>query len=63
MSLGESVFFARFIHKTIKVDLHVRINCAYPQQNGHQKVPEDLRGLHTEMKPEWLLGRPGQLHL
>jgi hypothetical protein len=48
MSFGESVFYVGFIQKTVKVDLHVRINCAYPQQNGHQKVPEDSRGLHTD---------------
>ena len=47
-SFGESVFSAGFIQKTIKVDLHVRFNYAYPQRNGHQKVPEDLRGLHVE---------------
>ena len=30
MSFGESIFSAGFIQKTIKADLHVRINCAYP---------------------------------
>ena len=54
MSFGESVFSVGFIPKTVKVDLHVRINCAYPQQNGHQKTLEDSRGLHTEAKLEWL---------
>ena len=31
MSFGESIFSTGFIQKTIKVDLHVRFNCAYPQ--------------------------------
>ena len=57
-SFGEFVFSVGFIQKTIKVDLHVRINCAYPQRNRHQKVLEDSRGLHTEAEPEWLPGRP-----
>ena len=39
MSFGESIFFTGFIQKTIKVDLHVKFNCAYPQQNGQQKSP------------------------
>ena len=56
MSFGESIFFAGFIQKTIKMDLHVRINCTYPLQNRHQNVPEDSRGLHTKAEPEWLLG-------
>ena len=30
MSFGESVFSAWFNQKTVKVDLHVRFNCAYP---------------------------------
>ena len=30
MSFGESVFSTGFIQKTIKVDLDVRIHCAYP---------------------------------
>ena len=48
MSFGESVFSIVFIQKTIKVDLDVRLNCAYPQRKQPQKVLEDLRGLHTE---------------
>ena len=54
MSFGESVFSVGFIQKTIKVDLHVRFNYAYQQQNGHQKVPKDSRGLHTEAEGRWL---------
>ena len=52
MSFSESVFSVGFIQKTIKVDLHVRFNYAYQQQNGHQKVPKDSRGLHTEAEGE-----------
>jgi hypothetical protein len=52
MNFGESVSSAGFIQKTIKVDLHVKINYAYPQQNGHQKVLEDSRGHHTEAEDE-----------
>ena len=48
MSFGESVFSAGFIKKTIKVDLHVRFNCANLQRNGHQKTLEDSGGLHTK---------------
>ena len=32
MSFGESVFSIGFIKKTVKVDLHVRFNRAYPQR-------------------------------
>ena len=52
MSFGESVFSAGFIQKTVKVDLHVRFNCAYQQRNGHQKTLEDSGGLHTEAEGE-----------
>jgi hypothetical protein len=44
MSFGESIFFAGFIQKTIKVDLHVL---------------GDLRGHHTEAKAEALPGGAG----
>ena len=56
MSFGESIFSIGFTQKTVKVDLHVRINHAYPLQNGHQKVPEDSRGYHTKAGAEGLLG-------
>jgi hypothetical protein len=56
MSFGESVFSVGFIKKTIKAYLHIRINRASPQQNGHQKVPEDSRGHHTEAGAEGLPG-------
>ena len=63
MSFGESVFSAGFIQKTVKVDLDVRFNCDIPQQNGHQKVLEDSRGLHTEAKDERLPSGAGRPHL
>jgi len=63
MSFGESIFSAGFIQKTIKVDLHVRFNHAYPQRNEHQKTLEDSRGLYTKAEPEWLPGRVGRPHL
>ena len=59
MSFGESVFSTGFIQKTVKVDLHVRINHAYPAQNRHQKVLEDTRGHRAEVNHEWLLGVAG----
>ena len=52
MSFGEFVFSTEFIQKTIKMDLHVRFNYAYPQRNGHQKTLEDTGGLHTEAEGE-----------
>ena len=63
MSFGESVFSAGFIQKTIKVDLHVRFNRAYPQRNRHQKTLEDSGGLHTEVKGETPPGGVGRPHL
>ena len=63
MSFGESIFSAGFVWKTIKVVLHVRFNCAYPQQNRHQKVSEDSRGLHTKTEGERLPSGAAQPHL
>ena len=77
MSFGESEFSAGFMQKTIKADLHVRINRAYPPQNVHQKVLEDSRGHHTEagakglpcgagrplLQATWALGPPVSLCL
>ena len=54
MSFGESVISAGCIQKTIKVDLDVRVNHAYPHQNGHQKTLEDSRGLHAEVERQRL---------
>jgi hypothetical protein len=44
MSFGEYLIFVGFIQKTIKVDLDARINRAYSQWDGHQKIVEDTRG-------------------
>jgi hypothetical protein len=63
MSLGEYVFSAGNIQKTIKADLHVRVNYAIPSWNQHGKVPEDSRGLHTEAGGEALPCRKGRPHL
>ena len=52
-----------FIQKTIMVDLDVRINLAYPQQNRHQKTQEDTRGHHTMAEGEWLPGGAGRPQL
>ena len=45
------------------VDLHVRFNRAYPQQNGHQKTLEYSRGLRAEVERQRLLGGASQPHL
>ena len=51
-SFGESMISAGFIQKTIKVDLHVRFNCAYPQRNGHQKDSTPKRSVrHHQVGP------------
>jgi hypothetical protein len=63
MSFGEFVICAGFIQKTVKVDLHVRVNYAIPLRNQHGKVPEDSRGLHTKAEGEALPCRAGQPHL
>ena len=62
-SFGESVFSAEFIQKTIKADLHVRINHAYPPWNGHQKVQKDSREHHTKAGAERLPGGADRPHL
>ena len=59
MSFGESVISAGFIQKTIKVDLDVKVNHAYPQRDGHKKDLEDSRGHHTAVEGEWPLGAAG----
>jgi hypothetical protein len=41
--------FVGFIQKTVKVDLHVRVNHAYPPRNGHQKFPKNSRGHQTKV--------------
>ena len=63
MSFGEFVFSTEFIQKTIKMDLHVRFNYAYPQRNGHQKTLEYSRGLRAEAERQRLPGGVGRPHL
>ena len=63
MSFGESAISAGFIQKSIKVDLDVRVNRAYPRRNGHQKTLEDSRGLHTEEGAETPPGGAARPHL
>ena len=62
-SFGESIFSIGFFQKTVKVDLHIRFNCAYPQRNKHQKFPEDSRGLHTEAEGDMLPSGAAQPYL
>ena len=59
MSFCEFVFSAGYIHKTVKVDLDVRINRSYLPWSGHQKTLEDTRGLHIEAEGETPLGGAG----
>ena len=61
MSFGESMIFAGFTQKTVKIDLNVRFNRAYPQRKQPHKVPEDSRRHHTEVEgeaPPGGIGRP-----
>jgi hypothetical protein len=60
MSFSESKFSAGSIQKAVKVDLHVGINRAYPQWDGHQKDLEDTRGHHAEAERRRLSGGAGQ---
>jgi hypothetical protein len=54
LSFGESVISTGFNQKTIKADLHVRVNYA---------ILEDSRGLHTEAGDETLPCGAGRDHL
>jgi hypothetical protein len=54
MSYVESMISAGFNKKTVKADLHVRVNYAIPPRNQCGKVLEDSRGLHTEARGEAL---------
>ena len=58
MSFGESIFSTGFIQKTVKVDLHVGINRAYPPRHKHQNTLKDSRGLHIEVEPHLQAGQP-----
>jgi hypothetical protein len=48
MSFAESVISTGFNQKTVKADLHVRVNNTIPLWNLRGKVLEDSRGHHTE---------------
>jgi hypothetical protein len=57
------VFLAGYIQKTIKGDLHVRVNNAILLWNQCGKVLEDSRGHHTEAGGTTLPCGAGQPHL
>ena len=57
------MFSARFILKTVKVDLFVKVYHIFPRRKQPQKVPEDTRGLSTEDDHERLTWRVDRLHL
>jgi hypothetical protein len=62
MSFGEFMLSTGFIQKTIKVDLYVRVNHSYLQQDRHQKDLEDSREHHTTTEGEPLPGAAGWPH-
>jgi hypothetical protein len=62
-SFGESMIFAGFIQKTIKEDIHVRVNYVILPWNQSGKVLEDSRGLHNESGGEPLTCGAGWPHL
>ena len=55
------MFSARFIQKTIKVDLYVRINRAYSWRKQHQKDLEDTRGHCAKAERRRLPGGAGHM--
>jgi hypothetical protein len=54
---------AGFNQKTIKVDLHVRVNNVISPRNIRGKVLEDSRGHHTEAGGRTLPCEAGRPHL
>jgi hypothetical protein len=56
MSFGESVISTGYIQKTIKEDLHVKVNYVNPPWNRREKDLEDTRGHQTKAEPEGLPG-------
>jgi hypothetical protein len=54
ISFGESVISAGFNQKTVKADLHVRVNNLIPPWNLRGKVLEDFRWHHTEVEMQRL---------
>jgi hypothetical protein len=63
ISFGESMISTRFIQKTIKADLYVRVNYVIPPRNLCGKVLEDSRGHHTEAGGRTLPCGAGRPHL
>jgi hypothetical protein len=61
-NIGESVISVGYIQKTIKEDLHVRVNYANPPRNRRGKVLDDTRRHHTMLDPEKLPGGAGRPH-
>jgi hypothetical protein len=61
-NIGESVISAGYIQKTIKEDLHVRVNYANLPRNRRGKVLDDTKRYHTAMDPKKLSGRASQPH-
>jgi hypothetical protein len=62
-SFCESVISIGYIQKTIKADLHVRVNYAIPPQNLCGKILEDSRGYHIEAGGRTLPCGAGRPHL
>ena len=52
MSIGESMFSAGFIQKTIKGDLFVKGNYGIPPRKQRGKILEESRRLSTKVDPE-----------
>jgi hypothetical protein len=63
MSFGESVISAGFNQKTVKVDLHVRVNNAILLRNLRGKVLEDSRGHYINAGGRTLPCGAGRPHL
>ena len=62
MSFGKSVFAAGFNQKTIKEDLSVKANNAYPPRNQFEKTLENSRGQSTEAGHMSLICGAGRPH-
>jgi hypothetical protein len=62
MSFGEFIFFAGFKQKTAKEVLNIKRYHGIILWRIHGKVPEDTRGLHTEVGLESLPHGAGRPH-
>ena len=63
MSFGEFVFSARFIQKTVKGDLFVKVNYRILSRNRRGKTLEDSRRHITKAEPMSLTCWANQSHL